>query len=186
VRLFVALNLSDGVRAEIAAFCETLRAEFPSARWVRIEGIHVTLKFIGEVAEDRVERIEDVLATMYSNGPVEMNFRGTGFFPDERRPRVFWIGIDATPNLPEIAGQIEARLEPLGIAREPREFKPHLTLARISEMRGIVKLRDALRRNGPVDFGIVRTIEMHLYRSDLARGGAKYTRLKTFTFVKTS
>ena len=113
-----------------------------------------------------------------------MNFRGTGFFPDEHRPRVFWIGIDCTPNLAEIAEQIETRLEPLGILRESREFKPHLTLSRISETRGIDKLREALRQYGAIDFGTVRTNEMHLYRSELGRGGAKYTRLKTFIFAK--
>ena len=179
----MALDLSDAVRTEIAKFCEALRAEFPSARWVRSEGIHVTLKFIGEVNDERVEKIETALDTVASNAPVEMNFRGTGFFPNERRPRVLWIGIEATPNLAEIAGQVETELEPLGVARESREFKPHLTLARIEETRGIEKLHDAMRR-APADFGIVRTNEMHLYRSELGRGGAKYSRVKNFTFAK--
>lgn len=186
MRLFVALDLSDAVRAKIAKFCDALRVEFPPARWARSEGIHVTLKFIGEVPEESVARIEDALSAVRSDAPVEMNFRGTGFFPDERRPRVFWIGIDAAPDLAEIAAQIETQLEPLGVARESREFKPHLTLARISESRGIEKLREALRRNGPADFGAVRTNEMYLYRSELGRDGAKYTKLKNFTFAKTS
>jgi 2'-5' RNA ligase len=184
VRLFVALDLSDVVRTEIARFCEALRAEFPSPRWVRGEGIHVTLKFIGEVSDDRVEKIGNALSAVAPSAPVEMNFRGTGFFPNERRPRVFWIGIVATPNLAEIAAQVETQLEPLGIARESREFKPHLTLARIEETRGIEKLHDAIRRSAPVDFGTVRTNEMYLYRSELGRSGAKYTRVKTFAFAK--
>jgi 2'-5' RNA ligase len=184
MRLFVALDLSEAVRAEIIKFRDAMRGEFPSARWARSEGIHVTLKFIGEVAEERIARIEDALNAVQSDAPVEMNFRGAGFFPDERRPRVFWIGIDATPNLAEIAAQIEMRLEPLGLAREPRQFKPHLTLARISESRGIENLRDALRQRGTVDFGAVRANEMYLYRSELGRGGAKYSRLKTFAFAK--
>jgi 2'-5' RNA ligase len=184
MRLFVALDLNDSVRAEIATFCEKMRAQFPSARWARIEGIHVTLKFIGEIPEEGVARIENVLGAVHSDALVEMNFRGAGFFPDERRPRVFWIGIDAAPNLAEIAAQIETQLETLGVARESREFKPHLTLARISELRGVEKLREALRRNGPAEFGVVRTNEMHLYRSELGRGGAKYTRVKTFAFSK--
>jgi 2'-5' RNA ligase len=184
VRLFVALDLSDAVRSEIAKFCETLRAEFPSARWVRSEGIHVTVKFIGEVGDDRVEKIGNALSAVVSNAPVEMNFRGTGFFPNERRPRVFWIGMAATPSLAEIAAQVETQMEPLGIARESREFKPHLTLARIEDSRGIDKLQEALRRRGPTDFGAVRTNEMYLYRSELGRGGAKYTRVKTFAFAK--
>jgi len=184
MRLFVALNLSDEVRTAIAKFSEELRMGFLSARWTRTEGIHVTLKFIGEVPEERVTQIENALSSVNSATPVEMNFRGAGFFPDERRPRVLWIGIDGTPNLAEIAAQIERQLEPLGVARESREFKPHLTLARISESRGIEKLRDALRKHGPIDFGTVRTNEMNLYQSELGRDGAKYTRLKTFAFAK--
>jgi 2'-5' RNA ligase len=184
MRLFVALDLNDTVRDEIAKFCEKLRAEFPSARWVRSEGIHVTVKFVGEIAEECVARNENALSEVHSNAPVEMNFRGTGFFPDESRPRVFWIGIHATPNLSELTAQMETRLETLGVAREYREFKPHLTLARISESRGVEKLQDAVRRNGPAEFGVVRTNEMHLYRSKLGRGRANYTRVKTFTFAK--
>jgi RNA 2',3'-cyclic 3'-phosphodiesterase len=185
MRLFVALDLSDAVRAAVSEFCEELRAEFAPARWARNEGIHVTLKFIGEVNVDRVAQIENALDEVNSSESVEMNFRGWGFFPDERRPRVFWIGIDSTPNLAEVAAQIESQLEPFGVARESREFKPHLTLARIAETRGIERLHTALRRHGPANFGTVRTNEMYLYRSELGRGGAKYTRIKTFVFSKT-
>src|ERR1700722_2452166 len=103
MRLFVALDLSEEVRVAIAQFCEKLRGDFPSARWVRTEGIHVTLKFIGEVNEDRVAAIESALDAVKSSGPVEMSFRGVGFFPDARRPRVFWAGIEGSPNLAEIA-----------------------------------------------------------------------------------
>jgi 2'-5' RNA ligase len=182
VRLFVALDLSEEVRAALAQFCDKLRSEFPSARWVRTEGIHVTLKFIGEVNEDRVAVIESALASVRSSAPVEMKFRGVGFFPDTRRPRVFWAGIEGSPNLAEIAAQIETGLAPLGIARESREFKPHLTLARIQDARGIEKLHDAVRRQGSTDIGSVRTNEMHLYQSHLGRGGSKYILLKTFAF----
>lgn len=182
MRLFVALDLSDAVRAALAQFCKKLRAEFPAARWVRNEGIHVTLKFIGEVKEQSVAAIEKALGAVRSNVPVEMIFRGVGFFPDARRPRVFWAGIEASPNLPEIAAQIESQLEPLGIARESREFRPHLTLARIPESRGIEKLHAALRAYGPVEFGSVRTNEMHLIESKLGRGGGNYTRMNNFVF----
>lgn len=184
MRLFLALDLNEEVRGTIAEFSEKSRAEFPSAKWARSEGIHVTLKFIGEVQEDHLPQIEKALSGVSSNAPVKMNFRGAGFFPDERRPRVFWIGIDSTPTLGEIAAQIETKLELLGFARESREFKPHLTLARITELGGIDKLRSTIRKHGALDFGNVRTNEMHLYQSELGRGGAKYTRLKTFIFAK--
>jgi 2'-5' RNA ligase len=182
MRLFVALDLSDSVRAAISAFCENLRRAYAAARWARPEGIHVTLKFIGEVKEDRVEPIQAALGKIFSPTPIEMDFRGTGFFPSERRPRVFWIGIHATPNLAQIATEIESHLEPLGIARETRDFLPHLTLARFDDNRGIDNLLAALRESNSQEFGTVKTSQMHLYQSKLGHGGAQYTRLKTFHF----
>lgn len=182
MRLFVALDLSDSVRAAISAFCENLRQAYPEARWARPEGIHVTLKFIGEVKEDRLEPIQAALGKVFTPAPIEMDFRGTGFFPNERRPRVFWIGIHATPNLAQIASEIESQLEPLGIAHETREFSPHLTLARFDDIRSIDKLLAALRESNSQEFGAVKTSEMHLFQSKLGHGGAQYTRLKTFRF----
>ncbi len=182
MRLFVALDLNESVRAAISAFCEKLRRALPAARWARPEGIHVTLKFIGEVNEDRAAPIQAALGKIHSGAPVEITFRGTGFFPNEHRPRVFWAGMDASPNLAQIASEIEAQLEPLGIAREAREFRPHLTLARFDEIRGIEMLHAALRESGSQEFGAVKTSEMVLYESKLGRGGARYTRLATFHF----
>jgi 2'-5' RNA ligase len=182
MRLFVALDLSESIRAAIATFCERLRRAYPAARWVRTEGIHVTLKFIGEVAEDRVPAIQTALDKIRVSAPIEMNFRDTGFFPNERRPRVFWIGIHAAPNLAQIAAEIESQLEPLGIPRESRDFRPHLTLARFEETRGLEELLAALQESGSREFGSLETSEMHLYQSKLGHGGAQYTRLATFHF----
>lgn len=186
MRLFVALDLSGPVRAAITQFCDKLRRAFPSARWVRPEGIHVTLKFIGETAEDKMGPIRETLAAIRSPAPVDMKFRGVGFFPDERRPRVFWVGIHASPNLAEIAAEVESRLAALGIAPESRPFRPHLTLARLDSAHGIEKLRAVLEETGDVEFGTVHTGEMYLYRSELGRGGARYTRLETFAFARLS
>jgi 2'-5' RNA ligase len=183
MRLFVALDLTPTVVEGISRFCERLRPATPDARWVRPEAIHVTLKFIGEVTGDRVADIRKALGAVHSDAPVELEIRGVGFFPDARRPRIFWAGINASPNLAEIAAQIESRLETLGIPRESREFRPHLTLARMEKARGLDQLHSALREAGDVQFGAVSTREMHLMRSELGRGGARYTNLETFDFT---
>ena len=127
--------------------------------------------------------IRKVLASVHSTSPVEMEFRGVGFFPDARRPRVFWAGIIASPNLVKIAKEIESRLEPLGIARESHEFRPHLTLARIESAKGLEKFHAALREAGEPRFGNVRTSEMHLMQSELCRGGARHTKIETYDFT---
>ena len=86
MRLFVALDLTVALREAIAQFCAKIRPALLDARWVRPEAIHVTLKFIGETSEDRVALIGKALSTVHSAAPVEMEFRGVGFFPDARRP----------------------------------------------------------------------------------------------------
>ena len=88
MRLFVALDIPDNVRASLAALVLKLRAAFPNARWVRVEGLHVTLKFIGETSSEKAAAIQAALASIPSRTPIPMKFHGLGFFPNVRRPRV--------------------------------------------------------------------------------------------------
>ncbi len=186
MRVFVALDIPDRIRQALAGLIGKLERTCRGARWVRVEGLHVTLKFIGEAAPEMVERIQAELATIRLAAPVETSFRDVGFFPNERHPRVFWVGIAATPNLAELAAEIERRLEPLGIPSESRPFRPHLTLARFKSEDGLERLREELRSAGPFEFGSTQAGELHLYRSQLKPGGAEYTRLKTFPFASSA
>ncbi len=187
MRLFVAIDIAEATRGALARLIQQLRPACPGARWVRVGGLHVTLKFIGEAAEEKRAGIEAALSAARTGAgpaPVELNFRGMGFFPGERRPRVLWAGIEATANLAELAAQIEARLEPLGLPRESREFHPHLTLARFDSPQGLAQLHAMIAKlretPGALDFGRAMAREFHLYRSELERGGAVYTRLASF------
>src|SRR5258708_7760558 len=180
MRLFVALDIPDDVRAAIGALIAKLRDACRSARWVRIEGAHVTLKFIGEVSAEKVADIKTSLPSVHFSAPITMSFRGLGFFPNERRPRVLWAGIEADPELGALATAVETALEPLGIAREQRAFSPHLTLARFDSPKGLDPLREHIATAGPLEFGTSIAKEFHLYQSVLKRGGAEYTRLASY------
>lgn len=182
MRLFIALDIPEDVRKSLAALVAKLRAAGRSARWTRVEGLHVTLKFIGEAPAESAENIRFALAAIAPSAPIAIEFRGTGFFPNERRPRVLWAGVLAGPELAELASAVEAALEPLGIAPETRAFSPHLTLARFDAPRGLDPLRAAIEKAGPLEFGRTTAREFHLYQSVLKRGGAEYTRLATFSF----
>jgi 2'-5' RNA ligase len=189
VRLFVALEIPSAVRDNLAALINDLRAADASsskskARWVRPENLHVTLKFIGNVDAGKLDAIRAALADICSSRVVELRFRGLGFFPNEKRPRVLWAGIDASPNLRPLADEIDARLEKLGIPRETREFSPHLTLARFDPPGVSEKLRAAVQENAAREFGVVRTGEFHLFESKTRPTGAEYTRLSSFSFDK--
>jgi 2'-5' RNA ligase len=180
MRLFVAMDIPEDVRAAISAIVARLRPACPKARWVRIEGLHVTLKFIGETSDAKVLEIKSALASVPSRPPIALIFRGLGFFPNARRPRVLWAGVEAGPEISELAAAVDAALHPLGFAREDRAFAPHLTLARFDEPRGLDALRAAVDTPGAFEFGGTTASEFHLYQSELKRGGAEYTRLATF------
>ena len=113
MRLFVALDLTEEIRAALREPIAKLRPLAKSARWARPEGMHVTLKFIGHVDLAKLDAIRAALATARSNAPVEMQIRGVGFFPDERRPRVLWCGIEASTNLAPLAAEIDLKLQHL-------------------------------------------------------------------------
>src|SRR5580658_8859084 len=133
VRLFVALEIPSDVRDNLAAFLKDMRKlseELPEkgVRWVRPENLHMTLKFIGEVADAKLEGIRAALATVRGAAPIEIQIRGMGFFPDGERPTVLWTGLDAAANLASLAGAMDRATATQGIKKENRAFLPHLTL----------------------------------------------------------
>lgn len=200
MRLFVALDLRDDVRRALGDLMAKLRPLSPDARWVRPEGMHVTLKFIGHAVETgdtkKLDAVRAALAAVRSDRPVEMNFRGVGFFPSASRPRVVWCGVQASENLAPLAADVDRALEPLGISREDRAFLPHLTLARFKPARpgkrsrsnpaGGEALQFATAEMAERDFGSARETEFHLFESITKPGGSEYRKLESYSFVKGS
>lgn len=184
MRLFVALDIPEAVCRSLGELIARIEPLCGGARWVRAEGMHITLKFIGEANEQKVDAIRARLAPIRSPGPVEMRFHGLGFFPNERRPRVVWCGMETSSNLSSLVGDIEHALESLGVAPETRPFVPHLTLARIKSNDGVERLVSEAEQLKDYNFGSSRETQFHLYQSILKGSGAEYRRLETFSFVK--
>jgi 2'-5' RNA ligase len=188
VRLFVALEIPTAVRDNLATLIKDLSALAQQsgdkrARWVRPENLHVTLKFIGEVLPAKLDAIRIALSSVRSDQPVELQFRGLGFFPDDKHPRTFWAGMEASSNLKSLVGGIEQVLEKLGIPREQRPFTAHLTLARFKPPGIPEKLRTAVHENAMRDFGSLHTDKFHLFESKLMPSSAEHTRLQSFLFA---
>jgi 2'-5' RNA ligase len=192
MRLFVALDIDDPIRERIARFLEGVRNFAPDARWAKEESLHVTLKFIGEQAESSVARIKQALAATAGRS-TEIVFRGYGFFPTATSARVFWIGMEAGPELAALAAAVDANLTPLGIAKEERKFTPHLTLARSSGASGapgrrkedgprqtFQRLQEKLAVLPAPHFGSMTAREFCLYQSRLSPKGSTYTKLARF------
>lgn len=184
MRLFVALDLREGVRESMRELIASLQPRAKNARWVRPEAMHVTLKFIGHTDAASLDSIKAALTKVHSPQPVDIHFRGVGFFPNDRRPRVVWCGIEASPNLAGIASQIEIALEPLGIGRESRDFAPHLTLARFNSPGRAGELSRAAKELQFRDFGSACETEFHLFESITRPSGAEYKKLASYPFVK--
>jgi len=183
VRLFVALDLPDQVRHSIAELIAKLQPKSRAARWIKPENLHITLKFIGHVGNEKLSPIQSALSSIHAEQPVELRFRGMGFFPNEHRPRAFWCGIASSPNLAELAANIDRALAPLGIEAETRPFTPHLTLARFKSDEGIREVVQAATDMKSTDFGAATATNFHLYESLLKSTGAQYNRLASFPFV---
>jgi 2'-5' RNA ligase len=192
MRIFIGIDLDVEVRARIERFLEGVQGFAPEARWVRRESLHITLKFIGEQPAERVEAISARLGRM-ERCAFEIRYAGYGFFPTAKAPRVFWIGIQAGPQLAELAEAIDAATAELGIPREDRAYSPHLTLARGGGRSGSPKWRKGdgpnatfamlekrLAAMGELDFGTMMAREFILYQSQLSPGGSKYTKLQRF------
>jgi RNA 2',3'-cyclic 3'-phosphodiesterase len=188
MRLFVALDIDPDIRQRIGEFRNHLRAYAPDVRWVGPETFHVTLQFLGET--EKIDAIRTALQQVRAS-EVPLSFRGTGFFPNPKSPRVFWVGIDSDEYLQELASSIGDALQPLGFKRDAGPFKPHLTLARAGSGRpkpvrrehaaaGLRALRVKLEELAAPEFGTMTAREFCLYQSTLSPAGAKYTKLATY------
>jgi 2'-5' RNA ligase len=183
IRSFVAIDVEPAVRAAL----RTLQTEFvdtrADVRWVRPEGLHVTLKFLGAVEAARLEAVHTALvAALAERPPLCLSVRGLGAFPSWRRPRVVWVGL-AGEGLAELAACAEHTLTGLGFLAEGRPFTPHLTLGRVNSLRGWPRLEDLIKTHLQDDFGDSRIDAVTIYRSTLQPGGAVYTSLWTIPLL---
>jgi len=180
VRLFVALEISAEVRENISQLICELKPLDDSWKYTRAENLHVTLKFLGETATEDLEKIVAALKEVPFERALALHFRSLGFFPNERRPRVLWVGIDAPADLPRLAQDIKNTLGSVQVPQEERAFTPHLTLARNRDGRLASKLRESLATFSGRGFGTVAVSAFHLIRSELKSTGAEYTTLASF------
>jgi RNA 2',3'-cyclic 3'-phosphodiesterase len=194
MRLFIALDIDDAIRQRIAGFMDGVRGFAADARWVNPESLHVTLKFIGEKPDDAVALIKQALSALAGKS-FDVSFRGYGFFPTPKAPRVFWVGIATGPELAALAAAVDDAMATLGIAKEAHAFSPHLTLARGGKSGAprwqtgdgpnnkFQRLAQKLAAVPQPEFGTMTAREFFLYQSQLSRAGSRYTKIERFALV---
>lgn len=176
-RIFIAIDLPEQIRERIAAHIAHLRKEFPRLRvgWERTEKLHLTLKFIGDMEEDKVEDLEAAIETVARKiDPFKLLVHKCGIFPSERKPRILWLGADDdSETAARLNELLENECETIGIKRETRDFRPHLTFARIREPHRSQELVEMHLRTEfePVEFEVA---EIVIYESRLQPTGSIY------------
>ena len=177
IRAFIAINLNPQVIEEIAKIQAELKKAGGDIRWSRPEGFHLTLKFLGDIQRDQATAILAALQdALIGQSPLSVIAQGLGAFPQVKRPRVLWVGLQGE-GLKELNDKIEQALILLDFPPEDREFTPHLTLGRVRSLKGWEKVLPVVQEKQAERFGESRVGEVVLYRSDLKPDGAVYTPL---------
>ncbi len=186
VRVFVAVAISPELERECAGLIRKLQDIPAQVKWVRPEGIHITLKFLGNVAQAQLPQIKQAIQrAVEGQRAFSITSNGIGGFPSLKRPRVIWIGLQENTLAPlkQLQQRVEAELARLGFEPENRPFKPHLTLGRVRTPRNIELVVNTLEKHPlqPISFPVE---EVLLMRSELRRDGARYTPLERFALEK--
>jgi 2'-5' RNA ligase len=182
VRTFIAVDIDPQVREKISRAITQLRPRFLGVRWVAPANFHLTLKFLGDTEQTRIEAIGAALEERLRPFPrCTINAKGLGVFPDLRRPRIIWVGL-AGNELATLAAHVESALLPLDFAPEKRNFSPHLTIGRWRQTdRPSNSLGQELASWKDYEFGATTVDEVILFQSVLKPEGATYYRLKSVT-----
>jgi len=183
IRAFIAIELSDAVKDSLSSIRHMLRsAEHPYVKWVAPEGIHLTLKFLGNIAQDRVPQITEAIAQAAQDvAPFQIQIGRLGAFPNMGRPQVIWVAIEGeVEGLIALQRGIDQALIPLGFAPESRSFTPHLTLGRLRERASPAERKRIGERMIATEFeggSAMEVSEISLMRSKLTPQGAIYSRI---------
>lgn len=184
IRAFIAIELPSEVKTFLGDMTSILKKLGGDVKWVRPEGIHLTLKFLGNIPTDLIEEIERAAQPVFSAHPViGVGIKGLGAFPTLKRPRVIWAGCrDSKDRLPPLVAQIEDVLQPLGFAKEKRVYNPHLTLGRVRSNDRIADLVAAVKEKIDVTGPSFVADHAVLFESVLSPSGAQYSEICRFGF----
>jgi 2'-5' RNA ligase len=187
IRTFIAIELPDNVKEFLEDISSRLKKCRADVKWVRTNGIHLTLKFLGYVDTDVVPIIErDSRLVFAEQKPFSLRVLGLGAFPGLARPRVIWAGLNDPERMTaRLASKVEELLEPLGFQREKRPLTPHLTLGRVRSNKNCGDLIDTVRQSMDISGPTFVADHAVLFESILKPTGAEYSVIRSFDFSGT-
>jgi 2'-5' RNA ligase len=184
IRAFIAAEISEETRTRMGGLLARLRETGADVKWSRPGSIHLTLRFLGETRAEQVDMIAEAMAEAAGEAlPVPVSVEGWGLFPNERRPRVIWLGLkQGGPELSAVFEKLERALLARGLPPADKAFSPHLTLGRVKSGRGLSMALAVMKAEGDRNFGEYTVDRLVLIRSQLHPAGAIYTPLRESRF----
>ncbi|NNG07337.1 MAG: RNA 2',3'-cyclic phosphodiesterase [Desulfobacteraceae bacterium] len=183
IRSFLAFELPLEIKNIVARVSGELRQSTLNARWVKVDNIHLTLVFMGNIETEDIpamgKGVQDVCQT---HSPFDISLKGVGCFPNKHKPRVVWLGLDGDlEQMSTFRDALQKHLASFGIEEEKRKFKPHLTLGRFRKPKKMdVQQDQALSKHEDVSSSVCSLEELILFKSDLKPTGAVYTKLEAW------
>jgi 2'-5' RNA ligase len=178
IRCFISINLDEYTQKKVGDIIDVLNKYEADIKWVNPENLHLTLKFLGNTPEERLNLIKEALENVASKyHPFYTKIKGMGVFPNKRYPRVLWVGVENKEILIEIQRQVETEMSFIGYKKEQKEFSPHVTIGRARSSFRVQNVLECLDSYKDYDFGILCVKNIYIMRSDLNPKGPKYTKL---------
>ena len=187
IRSFLAFELSPEIKEQIGAVSRELKKSSLPVRWVKVENIHLTIIFIGSVNEDAIHDIKEKAHMVVDKFSIfKTRLSGVGVFPDFRRPRVIWIGLNGEiERLSRFRDELQRELKVVGLKEEKRPFRPHLTIGRFKgRLNRDGELKWILDKYHDISSDPHYLNELILFKSDLKPGGPVYTKMAVWPLRK--
>jgi len=185
LRSFIAIELPEAVISALSGFQQELKKGGADVRWTRPQGIHLTLKFLGNIADENTAGIIEATEGTCRKYPCfDLQIKGAGVFPNMKAPRVLWVGVSENTILEGLRKEVEDRMASLGFEKEDRKFSPHLTLGRFRSSYGKGPLLEEIELNKDREFGFINVRTISFMKSELSPAGAKYTRIAEIAMGK--
>jgi 2'-5' RNA ligase len=182
LRSFIAIELSESVKSALADLQNNFRKCRADIRWVKPAGIHLTLKFLGDIDDvDGIKKVISKACNYYK--PFDIEVAGVGVFPNIRSPRVLWVGIDENEVLAGLQSAIEDGLSLLGFKKDKRKYQPHLTLGRFRSLKGDRTVVDEIGLYNNYRLGCMNASKVSLIKSELRPSGAVYSKITEITLT---